>query len=328
MANVLVTGATGFLGGHVVERLARQGRSVLAHGRDGRKCEALEAAGHTVMRGDLSLGFEPDFGPRSGKIDAIIHCAALSAPFGRLRDFQRANVEATSNLVTFARQQEVRRFVLISSPSVYFTCADQLGVREDGVLPKPFTPYARTKREAEKIVLAANDIGPIVLRPRGIYGRGDTALVPRLIHAANKGPLPLFRKGAARTDLTYVDDVVSAVLCALNAPAAVNGEVLNISGGEVLPIREVADAACRRAGITPRWKPMPFTPALMAAAMLERACLMLPRAPEPPVTRYGLGLFAFAQSLDITKARTLLGWRPEIGFAEGLERTFQPGAGP
>lgn len=327
MPDILVTGATGFLGGHVIRRLAEEGRSVLAHGRTGSKCDALRKAGHTVVRGDLSLGIAPDSIPPSRRIDAIVHCAALSAPFGRPGDFAMANAVATANLVSFARQRGVRRFVLISSPSVYFACRDQLDVREDSVLPKPFTHYARTKRQAEEIVLQASDIGPVILRPRGIYGRGDTALLPRLIRAARKGPLPLFRNGAARTDLTHVDDVVTAVSRAVHAPASVSGEIINISGGEVLPIRDITDAACRCAGMEVRWTRMPLGPALSAAGVMERACLLLPGAPEPPVTRYGLGLFAFAQSLSIAKAQTLLGWQPKICFAEGLEMTFRPEAG-
>ncbi len=322
MGDVLVTGATGFLGRRVVERLAAEGHSVLAQGRDAAKCEALRKAGHSVFRGDLSRDLNPTAHSQFRNLEAVVHCAALSAPFGRLADFRKSNVTATRNLVALARQLGVRRFVLVSSPSIYFTCTDQLNVQEDDPLPPPFNAYARTKREAEEAVLAAPDIGPVVLRPRGLYGACDTALLPRLIRAARRRPLPLFRDGAARIDLTHVDDAVAAICCALGASNDAEGRCFNISGGEVLPVKQIADEACARAGITVKWKPAPLRPALVAAGIMERLCLALPSAPEPPITRYGVGLFAYAQSLNIAKARNKLGWSPEIPFAHGLERTF------
>ncbi|CDX19256.1 NAD-dependent epimerase/dehydratase family protein [Mesorhizobium sp. ORS 3324] len=319
---VLVTGASGFLGSHVLERLAAMGRPALGLGRDAARCAALEAAGHRLIRHDLAQPLDGVLDPRVGKVERIIHCAALSAPFGRLQDFELANVAATRNLLDFARRQGVGRFVHISSPSVCFAFRDQLGLTEDMALPDPVNHYARTKREAEKLVLAAPAIHPVVLRPRGIYGAGDRALLPRLIKAAKSRPLPLFRGGRAAIDLTHVDDVVDAVMAALAAPRQAEGEVFNISGGEVLPVRRIADEACARAGIEARWRPMPLMPVMLAAGLMEAVALRLPGRPEPPVTRYGLGLFAYAQSLDLSKTKRLLGWAPKISFEQGLDRTF------
>jgi nucleoside-diphosphate-sugar epimerase len=326
MGSVLVTGATGFLGRRVVERLVAEGHSVLAQGRDGAKCDALVKAGHQVLRGDLCEMFTPDAHPELGNVEAIVHCAALSSPFGRLSDFRSSNVTTTRNLVALAESLDVRRFVLISSPSVYFACRDQFDVRENDPLPPPFTAYARTKREAEDIVMAAGGIGPVVLRPRGLYGAGDTALLPRLFRAARSRHLPLFRKGSARIDLTHIEDAVEAVLCALGASRDAEGQSFNISGGEVLPVKLIVDEACARVGLTARWKPVPLRPAFLAAGMMERIYLALPGAQEPPITRYSVGLFAFGQSLGITKAKDILGWRPQIDFAQGLDRTFDEGA--
>lgn len=322
MARVLVTGASGFLGSHVMTRLAASGRPALGLGRDVSRCAALEANGHEVLRLDLSLPFDTAADHALGGVDAIIHCAALSAPFGRLADFETANVVATRNLVDFARRQGVRRFVHISSPTVCFAYRDQLGVSEDAGLPPPVNHYARTKRQAEEIVLAATETGPVVLRPRGIYGVGDRTLLPRLLQVARQRPLPLFRDGKARIDLTHIDDVVDAVLAALSAGSAAEGQIFNISGGEVVPVRRIAEAACARAGVRPRWRKMPLLPAMLAAGLAETVAELLPGRPEPPVTRYGLGLFAYAQSLDITKAGRILGWAPKVSFEEGLDRTF------
>ncbi|TPI60443.1 NAD(P)-dependent oxidoreductase [Mesorhizobium sp. B3-1-7] len=325
---VLVTGASGFLGAHVLERLAASGTLALGLGRDEARCAALEAAGHRIVRHDLAQPLDGALDPRLGRVERIIHCAALSSPFGRLADFEAANVTATRNLLDFAERQGVGRFVHISSPSVCFAFRDQLGLAEDMALPEPVNHYARTKREAEKIVLGQPAIHPVVLRPRGIYGAGDRALLPRLIKAARSRPLPLFRNGRAAIDLTHVDDVVDAVLAALAAPREAEGQVFNISGGEMLPIRRIADEACSRAGLKARWRPTPLMPAMLAAGLMEAVALRLPGRPEPPVTRYGLGLFAYAQSLDLSKAKRMLGWAPKISFEQGLDRTFAGEAGP
>ncbi len=322
---VLVTGASGFLGSHILERLAASGTLALGLGRDEERCAALEAAGHRIIRHDLTRPLDSILDPRLGRVERIIHCAALSSPFGRLADFVTANVTATQNLVDFAGRQGVSRFVHISSPSVCFAFRDQLGLAEDAALPEPVNHYARTKREAETIVLGQPSIHPVVLRPRGIYGQGDRALLPRLITAAKSRPLPLFRDGRAQIDLTHVDDVVDAVMAALAVSAQAEGEVFNISGGEVLPVRHIASEACAHAGLKARWRPMPLLPAMLAAGLMEAVALRLPGCPEPPVTRYGLGLFAYAQSLDLSKAKQVLGWLPKIPFEQGLDRTFAGG---
>ncbi|QQA42092.1 NAD-dependent epimerase/dehydratase family protein [Pelagovum pacificum] len=318
---VLVTGATGFLGGAVLARLRHEGVASIGLGRDAGRLEMLRAAGHEVLRHDIADG-----PPEVAGVTEVVHCAALSAPFGPAAAFERANVEGTRNMAEFAARAGVRRFVHISSPSIYFDWCDQEEVREDTPLPPPVNDYARTKAEAERIVLHRSEIHPIILRPRGIYGAGDTALLPRLLRVARRRRLPLFRNGAARIDLTHVDDVVEAIVTALAADRDCDGPTFNISGGEPLPVRRIAEQACARAGLTTRWRRMPLGLAMRAAGMAEAVARRLPGQPEPPVTRYGLSLFAYRQSLDLSRARDRLGWQPKVSFAEGLDRTFKGAA--
>lgn len=319
---VLVTGATGFLGGAVLRRLARLGLPAIGLGRDPARLAALHDDGLTALGWDMT-GPLPDTAALTG-ISAVVHCAALSSPFGRRADFMATNTAGTQAVLTLAERLGVARFVHISSPSIYFALRDHLDQHEDVPLPRPFNAYADSKRRAEALVLAAPSLGPVILRPRGIYGAGDRSLLPRLLRAARSGPLPLFRQGAARIDLTHVDDVVAAILAALEARVGVEGQAFNISGGEVLPIRHIVAAACAQAGLMPRWRRLPLRPALWAAGLVEAAALALPSRPEPPVTRYGLGLFAYAQSLNIAKANRLLNWSPQVPFAEGLPRSMVP----
>jgi nucleoside-diphosphate-sugar epimerase len=315
---VAITGATGFLGGHLVTRLLADGHAVIALGRRPAELAALADRGAEVIAGDLTAGVTL---PTAARADAMVHAAALSSTWGRREAFLAANVEGTGHALDLARRLRVGRFVHVSSPSIYFRFADQRDVAEDVSLPSPVNAYAASKRQAEAMVLDAADLHPLILRPRGIYGRGDVALLPRLVRAARRGPLPLLRGGEAVTDITHVDDVVSAILAALAAPAALSGIALNISGGEALRVRHIAERAGARAGVAVRWRPLPTGLALAAARLAELGCAALPGRPEPLATAYALGVFAYSQTLAISRAATLLGWRPSVTFEDGLARS-------
>jgi nucleoside-diphosphate-sugar epimerase len=321
VAAIAITGATGFLGSALCRRLLADGQPVTALGRNRDKLEALEALGAQCVAGDLSHGAPTGVGD---DVSTIVHCAALSSAWGSYAAFHSANVDGTCAALELARTTGAGRFIHISTPSLYFRFRDQPLVREDAPLPRPVNAYAQTKRKAEELVLAAG-IDSVVLRPRGIYGDGDTALLPRLLRAAQAGPLPLIRQGRAETDLTHVDDVVDAVLAAIEAPLLPDQRVFNISGGEALPVRKIAESAAARAGITVRWRTMPSAVVFAAARALEGAARLHPNQPEPRITAYGAGLFAFTQTLDISAARTQLGWTPKVSFEDGLARTFGAG---
>ncbi|MBO9629952.1 MAG: NAD(P)-dependent oxidoreductase [Shinella sp.] len=318
---VLVTGATGFLGGRLIRHLGACRLDAIGLGRDEARCRALQDAGFTIVRADLSRSVLHLAGV-IGRVDAVVHCAALSAPWGRLAAFRAANVEGTRHALDLAEALGARRFVNISSPTVYFEMKDKIAVAETTSLPRPINAYARTKGEAEQLVLARAKLGPVNLRPRGIYGAGEETLLPRLIAAARRGPLPLLRSSAAAIDLTHVDDVVTAIEAALNADHAVEGETFNISGGEMVPICDLVERVCSALSVPLRWKPVPFYPALLLARFAEMASLARPVPKEPVVTPYTLGLFAFRQSLDISKAQRMLGWHPRISLEHGLAMTL------
>ncbi len=316
---VLVTGASGFLGGHLARFLRDRGTTVVAVGRNPARMSALREIGCDLLSHDISSPFPVS---AAKQIDAVVHCAALSAPFGRARDFERMNTLGTANVLAFAKSCGADRFVHISTPSVYFDFRDQLDLAENTPLPKPINHYARTKRQAEALVLEHAPQRSIILRPRGIYGPGDTALLPRLLRSARARPLPLMRNGAARIDLTYVGDVVDAIVAALAASPRATGQIFNISGGQVLPVQEIVERSCQMAGFIPKWRKTPLPVALTVARCAELICRGLPNTPEPFVTRYGVGLFAYQQSLNITKARDVLGWTPQTDFSQGLQHVF------
>jgi nucleoside-diphosphate-sugar epimerase len=317
MTGTIITGATGFLGGAIARRLLKEGERVIALGRDRAKLEGLAEAGAETHALDL----EANNPLPSMRASGIIHCAALSSPWGQRAAFERANIAGTRRALLLALEAGAARFVHISSPSIYFRFADQEAVREDMPLPQPANAYAATKAASEQLVLAVPALSPIILRPRGLYGPGDTALLPRLLRAATTRPLPLMRGGVAATDLTYIDDVADAALTALRAKTAPS-QIYNVSGGEALPIRSVAERAGAKANMTIRWRKMPWPAVLAAARAAEAVCAALPGRPEPLVTYYSAGLFAFRQTLDISRIDRELSWQPRICFDEGLARTF------
>ena len=319
---VLVTGATGFLGSHLA--VALRDNDVVATGRNPAALESLAARGIRTTAVDLRSPIARADRDRIGAVDTIVHCAGLSSPWGRRAHFEQANVDATRHLVAMAADMGVRRFVFISTASVYFRFADQDGLQEHQLPARFVNDYAATKRKAEQAVLARPEIGPLVIRPRGIYGAGDTALLPRLMRVAQRRPIPVFA-GPGATDITHVDDVVAAVLATLQVGLDVTGEVVNVSGGVGLSLPEIIKAACDATGVTPRWRHLPFGPAMAAVRTIEAAACLFPGRPEPPVTAYALGILRYRQTMDISKAQRLLGWTPQVSFEEGLRRTFADG---
>lgn len=305
----------------MVRALLGRGTEVVASGRDVSKAPPA-TEGLTFIAADLSNRADTErLQKATGSIDAVVHAAALSAPWGAYAAFHSANVTATQHMLEFARESGACRFVHISTPGVYFHFRDQLDVRETRPLPEPVNFYAKTKRRAEELVLNADALDAFILRPRGLYGAGDTALLPRLIRAARRRPLPLLRNGQAVTDLTHVTDAAQAILAALDAPQSARG-IYNISGGVPLRLKDVIDRACKRSAVTARWRRTSTTAALAAARAMEWACACLPSKPEPPITAYGVGVLAFSQTLNIDSARHVLGWTPSIDFDEGLDLTF------
>ncbi len=319
MQRVAVTGATGFLGGRLVRRLQDLGTPVTGFGRDLLKGQALEAGGIRFMKLDLQNSVDGLLLPEA---DVFVHAAALSSQWGPADLFRRVNVAGTKRAIDLARRMGVRRFIFISSPSVTFRLKDCTGIRESDPLPAPVNAYAASKGEAERIVREAEDLSPVILRPRAIYGRGDVALLPRLLRAAENGPLPRLRGGRAVTQLTHVDDVVGAILSAVDSPVCFRGGTYHVAGPEILPVTEIAERACRRAGVVPRWRDVPWPVARFGVQMIEAAARLSPQGAEPRITLFGLGLFAFSQTLDTSAIASDLGFTPKIRFTAGLDEVF------
>jgi nucleoside-diphosphate-sugar epimerase len=322
MSRILVTGASGFLGACLVRHLAADGHEVVALGRSVSLHEMFRDAPVTARTCDLLDTASLSALDVPKNLDSVVHCAGLSSNWGSRRAFELNNVSATANLLDQSRRWGASHFVYVSSSSVYFRFRDQLQVSENAVLPTPVNDYAWSKVAAEKLVRSANGISTTIVRPRGIYGRGDTALLPRLIRAAARGPVPSFRNGRAVIDLTHVEDVVSAIICILRQSREAAGSIYNVSGGEAVSIRDIINRTAKLAGVGVTWREIPWPVAFAGIRAIEAFHRLFRPEVEPVATAYSAGLLAFSQTLDLSAIRNEIGWRPRISFDEGLRRTF------
>ena len=319
---ILVTGATGCLGGVVAAKLAALGHSVTGTGRDLAKGAALATSGVTFAPAELTN--QVLMRALVLQYDVVIHCGGLSSPWGKDIDFQRSNVDGTRILVEAALEGG-QRLVFVSSPSIYFDFSDRIAIADnDPPAPHPVNAYAASKLAAEGIVThaAANGLDGVILRPRAIFGATDTALLPRLLRAAARGYLPLIDNGNAAIDLTYVDNAADALIAAALRPQRFAGQAYNISNGEPITVRDLLQRISAGLGLRVRFLHLPFALAYRVAAILETLAKLRPSRPEPMLTRYGVGVLARSQTLSIAGAQRDLGFKPAVSLDEGLRRTL------
>lgn len=321
---VLVTGATGFLGAHVVQNLLSRGYRVRATGRNISEGKKLETMGAQFVAADLSQALEVE--KLFQGVDIVVHCAALSSIWGRYEEFYRANVVATKNLVAAALKYPVKRFVHISTPSLYITPQDRFEIKEEEILPvEKINFYAKTKALAEDQIDQGfkNGLKVITLRPQGIFGTGDRAILPRIIRVARKGFFPVIRSRDVMIDLTAVENVVHAIHCAISASGSALGKKYNITNGEPVNNREVIAQVLGDLGIPYREKYLSFKKAWFVAGALEKMHRMFNLKAEPLITRYSVCALGFSRTLSIQNAKKDLGYEPIIGLQPALKRTLE-----
>lgn len=320
-SSILVTGASGFLGGRLAKFLpeAFPDHAIVGVSRSSAKAAELEAAGGTFIRGDVT---DPYFClDIMRNVSAIVHCAALSAPWGSYEAFEQANIITTQNLLNAALHHQVQRFVLIATPSVYFNFKNRRNVTEAEPLPsKMVNTYAATKLIAEQQTLALNGQGiqTVALRPRAIIGGEDTVIFPRLLKAYADNKLRIIGSGKNTVDLTCVRNVLEAVVCTLRAPEAAMGRSYNISNGEPVNLWEEINYVLSQLGYAPLRAKAPYGVMMALAWMLEQIQYLTNPAREPVLTRYSVAALSLSFSIDISLAQTHLGYRPVQSTREGI----------
>lgn len=318
---VLVTGGTGFLGKALSLKLQQSGFEVSILGRNSSICAQLEKNNFRIIKADLA--------DEKAIIDAckdqkyVFHCGALSSPWGSYKNFYLANVLGTRNVISGCFKHQVSRLIHVSTPSIYFNFKDRRNISEDEPLPAvAVNAYAKTKRLAENEIDSAyrNSLPVITLRPRGLFGPGDTAIIPRLIRTHNSMPLPLFNEGKVLLDMTYIDNVVDALMACMDAPPEAIGRKFNISNGQPMYLIDLLEKLFNALEIPLKTRPVNYTVAHSAALLTEWFYQLFLSSKEPPFTRYTLGLLAKDQTLDISAAKSILRYNPKISIEEGLKR--------
>ena len=314
----LVTGATGFTGGHLARALVARGHPVRALVRRPEAAGDLRAAGIEVVAGDLE---RPDDLSRAvGGVDVVFHVAALYRQAGLPEaTYRRVNAESAGWIVRAAAQAGVSRVVHCSTVGVHGDI-EHPPADEDAPL-NPGDVYQVTKLEGERLArAAAADTGmPLtIVRPTGIYGPGDRRLL-KLFRGVARRRFLILGDGRIFYHLTHVDDLVEGFLLAATVPAGANRTYI-LAGPEVTTLTELVAIVAGQAGVPPPGWHLPVWPFWAAGAACEAVCA--PFGLEPPIYRRRVEFFTKSRAFDIARARAELGYAPAVGLAEGIGRTL------
>jgi nucleoside-diphosphate-sugar epimerase len=312
MTRILVTGASGFVGGRFLRRVRDRGDLAL-HGLGRRTRPEANYTSHDLSRPLVGLS-DPSFVP-----DVVIHAAARATPWGSATEFQRDNVDATRHVIDYCLAHGRPRLIYVSSSSVFYQDGPQLGLTEQSPIgPRFVNRYAETKAAGEQLVRAYPGSWAIA-RPRAVFGPGDTVLFPRILAAAKAGKLPRFETGTAGPamgDLIYVDTLVDYLL-ALALRRELTGDY-NLTNAQPVPIQAFLLDVFARLGLPAPTRTVAVRTALLAASVTEALWRVLGRTGEPPITRFGVGVFAWSKTFDVTRMLADLG-PPSVSIADGVD---------
>jgi dihydroflavonol-4-reductase len=321
---LLVTGGTGFIGSHLAEEGRRRGAEVVAFGLTDRpeeraNTQLLASMGAEILPGSIT---DAELCRRAMRgVTHVFHLAVAMREGGKSDEFfESINLEGTRHLLEAASVQRVERFVYCSTIGIYGHRAPGI-TREDSALA-PGNIYEETKVSAERLVgefAEKCDVPTVVLRPADVYGPRDQRLL-KLFKGVSRGRFPLFGSGSGRRHMVYVDDVVSAFFRACERDEAL-GESLIVAGPSVCTLRQLLEEIRRATGSSRYGFRLPLAPMLMLAAAVEDTCATLKL--DPPIYRRRMDFFHSDSEFDISKARRVLDWEPQVDLREGIQRTFE-----
>lgn len=318
--NIFITGASGFVGGAAARKLAAAGHNVTAMSRSEKSDAIIRANGATPVRCDL----DNISAAHLAGADAVIHSAAFVEAWGPEDAWYKANVLGTQAMLDAARAAGVKRFIHIGTEAGIVRGQDINDADETYPLaPDSPYPYCATKAQAEMRVRAANVQGAfetIVLRPRFIWGPGDTTLLPTIEKMAGNGGWRWIDGGKAMTSTTHVDNLVHAIELALKTGSGggQGGEAYFILDDGNISMREMISAMAATKGLALGDKQLPGWLAASAGALAETVWRMFNLKGEPPVTRHAAMVMRRDCTLVGDKAKAGLGYAPVISREAGL----------
>lgn len=316
---ILVTGASGFIGGRFARFALEQGLSVRVNGRRAQGVEHLVQRGAEFIPGDLN---DPELVlALCDDVEAVVHCAGAVGTWGSYPHFLQGNVQVTENVVEACLKQKVRRLVHLSSPSIYFDGKSHVGIREEQVPKRFHNHYAATKYLAEQKVFGAEEFGleVIALRPRFVTGAGDNSIFPRLMQMQAKKRLSIIGNGLNKVDFTSIHNLNEALLSSLLVTGSALGKAYNISNGTPIPIWDVVNYVMRKMELPPVARYRAYGLGYSAAAINEAACLLWPGRPEPTLSRIGMQVMSRDFTLDISRAQYYLDYQPNVSVWTALD---------
>lgn len=317
MAMAFVTGGSGFIGGRLIERLRSDGHTVRALARSGSAAEKIRARGGEPVGGDLA---DLDaMGSGAEGCEWAFHAAATVGDWGTRDEFERGNVQGTRNVLVACAQAGVRRFVHVGTEAALLAGQPLVNVDESAPL-RPDSPalYSSTKARAEETVIEANREGfeTVVVRPRFVWGRGDTTLLPTMVDLVRSGRFAWIGGGRQKTATTHVDNTVAALV--LGAIHGQPGNVYFVTDGDPVVFREFVSDLLGTQGVGAPTRDVPSPVAHALAIAGEAAWRALPLPGRPPLTRFGYWVSSQECTINIDKARQQLGYAPVRSRAEGL----------
>ncbi|MES2597691.1 MAG: NAD(P)-dependent oxidoreductase [Verrucomicrobiota bacterium] len=307
---ILITGASGFVGSSFCRRFAsREDVEIRGIGR-----RSTDLPNH--VRADLTQPLQLDWQP-----DVVIHAAARSSPWGSLKEFRKQNVQATQNVIHFCEAKKVPRLIYISSSSVFYREADQLNMTEESPIGPDFVNhYARTKYEGEELVRSFRG-SACVLRPRAVFGAGDTVLFPRILKAAQQGKMAFISRPGeppAIGDLIHIDSLCDYMLRAALAPSITGS--FNLTNNDPVELQGFLLRIFTELDLPAPKRSIPRGTAMIIGTVIETAFKLFLPWKEPPITRFGVGVLGYSKTFDVRKSLGVLGL-PSVSIEEGL-RSF------
>ncbi len=316
----LVTGATGFVGSHIAERLIKEGEDVVVLVRKTSNTGFLSGIGAKFAYGDIN-DIESVKAAMRG-IDIVYHSAALADEWISREEAYRVNVEGTRNLLDAAREAKVKRFVFISSLAV-MGMKDHHGTQADSPYHKTGDSYIDTKIDSEQLVMdyyKKYGLPVTVVRPGFVFGPRDNKLIPRLSDRLGKKQFIFVGSGKNKINAVYIENLTDAIISAAKSEKAV-GQKYNVTNDSGMTLEELV------LKIVDIWKfdtPKKHIPKFVAYLVCNVLTGMarLAKAKEPPyITKTRIKFLSLNLDFDINKTKRDLGYTPRISIEEGLKRT-------
>ena len=328
---ILITGGGGFVGRALVKRLLPYDVEIRVLGRN--TYDDLSASGVDCYLGDIAS--HSDLIAASKNVDLVFHVAAKAGIWGKWDEYYNANCLGTENVLTACRENDIKKLVYTSTPSVVFNGEDICGAGHELAHATHFLcNYAKSKSIAEKNVLAAasDSFHVCAIRPHLIWGPGDPHLLPRLVEAGKKGALKRVGEGRNLVDISYIDNVAEAHLCAALALfdekrlPVVNGQAYFIGQQEPVNLWGWINELFSRLQIAEIKDSVSFKTAYRLGAILEvvySAASIFGNRKEPPMTRFVAEQLAKSHYFSHDTARDELLYRELVSTDEGMRRCVE-----